>query len=58
MSSYADGFVIGDLNDDGLVEIACIEPDWPKGATSADGPLVEVLRRWDGVDFAEIGRRG
>jgi hypothetical protein len=51
-------FTIGDLDADGRVELATIEPDWTiPGANMAAGPFVETLYRWDGVDFREIARR-
>lgn len=51
-------FTIGDLDDDGLVEVAMIEVDWSKeGAFSAGGPFVEILYEWeDEQGFVEVGR--
>ena len=56
-SNYASGFTVGDLDSDGRTEIASIEPDWKAGgASSASGPFVEVLQRWDGDNFREVHR--
>jgi hypothetical protein len=57
-AEYGDGFAVGDFDGDGRTEIANIEVDRKKlSATAAAGPFVEVLRRWDGRKFAEVGRR-
>ena len=49
-------FTIGDLDGDGLVEVANLAVEEVVGANTAEGPYVEVLYRWDGKDFSEVGR--
>ena len=58
VSNLGVPYTIGDLDADGRTEIATIDTDWSKpGANNATGPFAELLLRWDGEDFAEVGRR-
>ena len=53
-------FTVGDLDDDGMTEIATVEVDWSKeGAFTAGGPYVELLYRWsnDTEKLVEVGRK-
>ena len=53
-------FTVGDLDGDGVIEVALVEVDWSKdGAFTAGGPYIELLYRWDeGSDkFVEVGRK-
>jgi FG-GAP-like repeat len=57
------GFTVGDLDGDGRIEIATVADDYDREiapgrmASNADGALVELLFRWDGHEFVEVGRR-
>lgn len=46
------GFTIGDLDGDGRIELATVQPD--NDHSYASGIRDEVLYRWDGEEFAEI----
>ena len=51
-------FSIGDLDNDGSIEVAIVEVDWSKeGAYTAGGPYVEILYDWaDDEGFVEVER--
>jgi hypothetical protein len=55
ISEFATGFTVGDLDGDGRVEIA--SDDVGPGGIHAEGPTVEVIKRWDGSEFTEVSRR-
>jgi hypothetical protein len=55
VSEYASGFTVGDLDDDGRIEIASLDLEGRR--SHAEGPTVQVIRRWDGSAFAEVARR-
>jgi hypothetical protein len=58
VSEMGSPYSIGDLDSDGQIEIATIETDRTKPqANHASGPYVELLYRWDGAEFREVGRR-
>jgi hypothetical protein len=56
-TSLPSGFTVGDLDNDGQIEVATIDRDSQRSAYQADPAHVELLYRWDGSDFKVIDRR-
>jgi hypothetical protein len=51
------GFTVGDLDDDGQLEVATVDIDWERSNSHADPAHVELLYRWEDGDFKVVAQR-
>lgn len=57
------GFTVGDLDGDGVIEVATVDVDWDREtepgrtASYAEGARTELLYRWRAGGFQEVARR-
>jgi hypothetical protein len=56
-TSLPAGFTVGDLDNDGQIEVATIDRDSERITSQIDPAHVELLYRWDGKEFKVINRR-